>query len=470
MRRRALVALLLLAALAGFGHGGGAVVTAYPPWQQMGQSFYPNTGALGSGDGNKTYHASRLTMRNGPCAITSIKVRYTNSSINQYGTGEEAAYNAYTSPIDLVTGTYAAALEYPLGTTPAAFAWSTNPTVTISAATSFMDSDALTVAIPANATYAIQTLVNATTGPVAAFMSHSGALPSGSGVVEGTSQPSQYGTSGPWAGTVSGKIVAPLLVLGYAPGCSEHAVIIKGGSHATGAYDSGAGDPGDANGYVGFPMRALDLFANLPPFLCVCINGAGIQSYGSPTAGVNTVENAVMGNFTNSMVFDFPNDVNDGRTAAQIESDMSRWIDDFKATGGKTLWMSVAPPQTGAHGGGGSTDDWATFTGQTSETLFASGGVGYAVNTWVKVGMSNGNNAFTALDHVSGAGGIGGQCSAGVGLPGASDITKWCVSTADTAYYATNGGDHPNATSYPIGAAAVYAALNPGSTAYGLLQ
>ncbi len=471
MMRRVLIAASVLVALAGFGHGGGPTnMTAYPPWQQMGQSFYPNTGVLGSGDANNTYHASRLTMKNGPCAITSMKVRFTNSSLNQHGIGEEAAYNVYNSAVNLVAGTYSAALEYPPGTTPTSYAWSTNPSVSVAAATSVTDSDALTVAIPANATYAIQTLVHATTGPVAAFETANGVLPSGSGVVEGTSQPTQYGTAGPWASTVSGKIVAPLMVLGYSPACSEHATIIKGDSHVVGSFDTGSNDAGDANGYVGFPMRALDLFTNIPPFLCVCIGANGIQTYGSPSAGVNTVENAAMGDFTNSIVYDFPNDVNDARTAAQIERDLSRWVDDFKAVGGKGMWVFVAPPQAGARNGGGSTDSWATFIGQTTETPFAAAGVGYVVNAWIAAGTSNGNNAFAALDHVSGTGGIGGQCSAGVGLSGAGDLKKWCVSVADTAQYATNAGDHPNATSYPIGAAAAYAALNPSNTAYGLLQ
>ena len=156
---RRFLAIITCAWLMAFAHGGGPVVAppSLPAWQQSGQTFYPNIPALGTNDHSNLYNATRSVMVNGPCALSAIKVVYTNSAVNGSNHGESTSANVQTSGVALSTGTYDAMLEYPLGSAPVQITFSSSNTVSISAAVARTVSDAYTVALPANALYAIQT-------------------------------------------------------------------------------------------------------------------------------------------------------------------------------------------------------------------------------------------------------------------------------------------------------------------------
>jgi hypothetical protein len=497
---RRLIALPAALALCAFLLPAGGPVTqppSVPAWQQSAQTFYPSVPALGSNDHANVYNATRQVMVNGPCALSAIKVVYTNSAINGGAYGEATSANLSSSAVALGTGTYDAMLEYPLGTTPVQITFGANNTVSIAAAVARTESDSYTVAIPANALYAIQSLSTNgnTSNSIGGYASkgvnnplpHYAAANSTSSVVTTTSNtaPAQFGTGGNWSGTTTGAVaVGPLEVLGYvaSSGCSQKSMLAKGDSHAVGQVDGGTADPGDANGFVGFIMRMLDDFPNVPPFVCACIGSNQIASYSAPSpSGVNTVENQIMQDVTNVIAYDFPNDIKSGATAAQAENYISRFADDAYAVGVKAAFWFRSPPQTS------SSDTWKTYANQTQNSGFGAGGAAQTVNAWLNTGKTSGGNGVTMLDHVSGANGIGNDCTPGQGLSGANNSDNgldWCAdgSHSDGSTY---GGDHPTSSggitattsggiafgnSYAVGAAAAYAILNPGSTAYGLLQ
>ena len=343
----ALVPLWLVAHAQGLSDDAASSPPATAKLQHIGQTFYPNVPTLGSQDDNMTYNASRMVMKNGPCAVTAIKLGYTNSAINGGATGESTSADVVSTPVALTAGVYEAAIEYPLGSRVTHVTFQHAPSAPLFPDTDVVFSDSLPFALPANASYAIQTLVNAKSGPVAAYHAANQAnpLPTGSGVVESTKAPTQFGTAGTWSGLTPGAaVITPLLVIGTSTAAC-HSVLIKGDSHVTGQTDNAVGDRGDANGYVGMVMRMLDVFPSIPPFLCACIGGNQIQSYGAPVSGVNTVETAAMAYFANTIVYDWTERYlrrDNGRRDRAVPVGLGRHVPNEWRPGGLDLHRAAA--------------------------------------------------------------------------------------------------------------------------------
>ena len=448
------------------------------PLRHDGQTFYPNTYALGATDPQDpgaTYIASRMAMMSGSCTATALKLGFTNSAINQIDIGETTTALQNTNPTPLTTGSYAAYIEIAGAVTQVTFASGTATSATVVATAGITWSDTITINVPPQTSYAIQTLINAS-GPVGAVRLNyvSNPMPTGSGSELATSQPADfgkvYGSGGAWQGsnlTFGAAIVMPLIVAATTTSSTCNSVMIKGDSHVTGQTDNGIGDPGDANGFVGFPMRALDEFSNVPPFLCACIGSNKIASYGAPSSGTNAVEKAALSYFSNVMLYDIGNDVAGTETATQIEGYASTFIDNGFTAGVKAAFVWIMPPQTTS-----GDNKWDNYTQQAVFRNTGPASKGATMTSWIEAGVTNGGNAMITVDHVTGTGGIGGACSAGSGLSGTGDTYFWCAN--GTPFYATQLGEHPDATlmnSYNVGALQGYTLdINPGSTAYGLLQ
>ena len=495
MTRRFLIVVIAAVLLCAFIRGGGGPVvrpTSIPAWQQSGQTFYPNVPALGTNDSSNIYNATRSVMVNGPCALSAIKVVYTNSAVNGSNHGENTSANEQTSSVPLSTGVYDAMIEYPLGTTPQQITFSASDTVSIAAAIARTISDSYTIAIPANALYAIQTLSynSNTSNSIGGYESkgvnnplpHYSASNSTSAVVTTTSNtaPTQFGTAGNWTGTTTGAIsVGPLEVLGQVAttGCSQHAVLAKGDSWTVGQTDGGSTDTGDTHGFVGMIMRMLDEFTNIPPFICACIGTNQVDSYSAPIDGSGVVENQMMQDVTNLIIHDVGNNVNTNSGTPATENYLSRMVDDLFAVGGKFAAVFPPPMRTS------SADTWTTYANQTPfNAQWTSGGMVTTLSTWITSGVTNGGNAFIDLDYVDGNNSISGTAN----ITGCAGGTRYLF-VADCSHTdgSTYGGEHPTSTggitkmtsrgiawgnSYAVGADAGYVILNPSSTAYGLLQ
>ena len=479
---RVLAALLLGWAATAQAQISGLSVAGIPPLpsiQQDGQTFYPNDFALGSTDpqlANAVYVASRMTMTSGSCTATGIRLGFTNSAIQKQAYGELTTALETTNPTALTTEIVKADIEISGVVTP--FTFSGNSSATIAPGTSITWSDTLSVSLAAQTAYAIQTLANSSTGAVAAvrMANITNPMPTGSGsVLSTTTAPAVFGTAGPWATpTADAGMVMPLVVAATLSGSSTcNAVFLRGDSHVTGQTDNGIGDAGDANGYVGFMMRALDKFGTVPPFLCACMGANTIQSYASPSpSGVNTVEKATLPYFTNVMIYDVGNDTAGSATATTIEGYVSTLVDNAYSAGAKVAAVWILPPQTVCGSGNCTGYAWQNYTQQAVFRNTGPASKGATITTWIEAGTSNGGNTITPVDHVTGTGGIGGACTAGSGLSGTGDTYFWCAS--GTSDFATQGGEHPSATvgnSYNIGATQGYSqALNPGSTTWGIFQ
>lgn len=465
------------AQIAGLAASG---LTPLPNLQHDGQTFYPNNFALGSTDpqlANAVYIASRMTMKSGSCTATAIKLGFTNSTIQQGTIGETTTATVATTPTTLTTASIKA--DFEISGTVTAFTFNSGATTTgtVAAGTSITWTDPMTVTLNPTTAYAIQTLGNSATGAIAAvrMAPPQNPMPTGSGsVLSKTTAPTQFGTAGPWTGlTANAAMVMPYLVIATTTATTCDAVFVKGDSHVTGQTDSGVGDPGDTNGYVGFPMRMLDKFASVPPFACACIGGNKVQSYSAPTSGVNTVEKASLAYVTNIVNFDLGNDIAGGVPAATVESYLSTLVDNGYTAGVKAAFVFIASPQTSSPSTGAGLN-YSDYTHQTQLTNFGPSSIGSAVEAWIRAGVSAGGNAITVLDHVSGTAGVGSQNSVGTAVAGynASYYYNWATSGAQ-CYGTECGGRHPSATignSYNIGAGAAYTQINPSSTAWGLLQ
>ena len=492
---RRLLAILACAWLMAFAHGGGPVTVppSLPAWQQSGQTFYPNIPALGTNDHSNLYNATRSVMVNGPCALSAIKVVYTNSAINGSNHGESTSANLQTSGVALSTGTYDAMLEYPLGTTPKQITFGSSNTVSIAAAVARAESDSYTVALPANALYAIQTQTynGGGSGSVGGYSSkgvnnplpHYSAAHSTSQVEVSTSTaPPDFGSAGNWPGgnvTTGALSVGPLEVLGQiaSPPCSQKAVLAKGDSWTVGQTDGGSTDTGDTNGYVGMIMRMLDEFTHIPPFTCACIGTNQIDSYSAPIDGSSVVENLMMQDHTNLIIHDVGNNVNTNSGTPATENYLSRMVDDCFAVGCKFAAIFPPPMRTT------SSDTWTTYANQTTfNAQWTSGGMVTTLSTWITAHTTNGGNTFTDLDFVDGNDSISGTAA----ITGCAGGTRYLFA-ADCSHTngSTYGGEHPTSSggitqttsrgiawgnSYAVGADAGYVILNPSATAYGLLQ
>jgi len=320
--------------------------------------------SAGGGANNYTRGEYRQKLTFGPAASSDIRVCYGNFYSTVSGqTGETAGLNAITveSGIELTS---------PVATVMAS--WSGQKTITIQPGTQVC-SDPIPIDLAANGTAWLRTGVMVSAGeywPTATYF-YSGA---GDAYIESSSATSQISNTGtltvPSGGVQSASSTGfPALAILGVPGTKIRSAIIIGDSISVGVADSGSGD---GNGNVGFISRGFA--ANQIPYAKLGRQSEMVQG----EAGANGFLRRLYARYATVAVTNGgTNDLLAGRTAAQIEADLTTLWKALKARGLKVYHVLLFPRTT-------STDVWATPGNQAFMSGYAPGSTRDQVNTWAK--------------------------------------------------------------------------------------
>jgi len=318
--------------------------------------------SAGGGTNNYTRGEYRQKLTFGVVATSDIRICYGNYYSTSTGqTGEAAGLN----PITVESG-----LELTSPVTTVRASWSGARTITIQPGAQVC-SDPIPIDIPANGTAWLRTGVTVASGqfwPTASYFFGS----SGDAFIESTSAVSQIGNTGdltvPSGGTVASSNTgfSALAILGV-PRAKTRSAIIIGDSISVGVADNG-----DGNGNYGFISRAL--VANQIPFSKLGRQSEMVQG----EAGVNGILRRLYTRYATIAVTNGgTNDLLAGRSAVQIQADLTTLWRALKARGVKVYHVLLFPRTT-------SSDAWATPGNQAFMSGYAPGSTRDQVNAWVK--------------------------------------------------------------------------------------
>lgn len=341
-----------------------------------------------------------------PVELTEIEVAFGNLSIGSNGEVPGQPAN---------TITVMAALEYPASSyTPIFFQG--RRAVTLDAMAQVW-SDPIAIRVPAGATYYIRTYMTVTGTWYQQGYTDGGTVVGS----QGTSEVDQT-----LSGTISGTPSRPYIPQGVRARNQSAATL-----RIAGFGDSITGGVGDSTG-KGWFMRA---FAN---YRKIRLAQSGEKA--TSVVGVNGSKRLAMAAGCNAAFHCYGvNDVNFGRTAAQIEADLaSRWL-AHQNRGWVGYGATLTPITT-------SSDSFATLANQT---VNANDAVRVAVNTWLRAGAPLDPTTKAVV-----AAGTNGALVAGDGthplkriydfaaVAESGSTGKWVVTGA--ANYATSDGTHPS--------------------------
>lgn len=212
--------------------------------------------------------------------------------------------------------------------------------------------------------------------------------------------------------------------------------------------DSIANGYADTPNYKGFIARALN--GNFG-WCSVANDGDAVQRASSPTT--TRLRDKVLYGAKYAIVHYGRNDLSNGRTAAQIESDLITRC-RMLVTQGITPFVCTVPPRTS------STDNWQTTVNQTKHS---SETARVALNQWIRAGMPI--DATTKAPVAVGTGGAKVAGDAGHPVKGVFDTCSAVETAQDSGYWKLNAGAasawyttdgiHPLAAGYAAMAAIV---------------
>lgn len=286
--------------------------------------------------------------------ITALQLTYFNAAGSS-----DAGLNAVN---------YKAGIEYPIGSVkPILFAGVRTASVASGAQ---VVSDSLNIVIPRGSVFYVRTFVSVTGGNkwVATGITNNSTW--GEGL---TASVDTVDAGGAMVTTGDGNyLIAPIVIMSTS--IDTPSVIIYGDSIAAG---SGEGPPFIGN--RGYLMRGLNrgLDSGSIPFANVAYPGESIQGFVGGGAGALRKALPSSVTFRDAIVAYGTNDIVAGRTALQIEADLTTLYTLLAGYGCRVWGVTLLPRTT-------STDGWATTGNQTPVAGFAVGGIRQVVNTWLR--------------------------------------------------------------------------------------
>lgn len=352
----------------------------------------------------------------GKGAVTSLKIGMTGYRVPSTGAAAVAIGNDYTLE---------AAFEKVSPASSTRFLFSGANSGTVANGANLVLSDALTVNIAAGEQFAIRKNITIASETMNFPDITSYLLPTDNRYTSPAAASQLLNTGAmttPTGGTPAGAAIAACL-LGI-PSVATPSVVIVGDSIANGSTDN-------ARGYI---IRGLDSVNgyNVP------WSRSTVNSWSYNAASTSTQIQAIWPYCTHILFELGVNDIQNGRTLLQIQTDMTTlWTAAKAVTGpyGKPLkvYQTIITPKTT------STDSFATTANQTLATGFTTGGIRDQLNAWIKAQV--------------GLGLLDGYVDPTIYCEDQSNFGKWVVN--GTANYATADGIHPTSTFHQAMAAAV---------------
>lgn len=302
----------------------------------VGRITQPGFGAVSDSNGTDTSMNSRIAMYNElGTALETIKVHYGNFKTT--GTTEAAGANQIS---------IRAAVEYPAGVfTPLQFAGVRD---IVLAGGAFGSSDALDIYIPSNHQFWIRTFVSVTAGGV---WPRGYVINSSRGEAAETGTPAEKTTSGTITGSANAFGPLGVTATAFENNPLGAAVATIGDSISAGSGDGNY----DLRGNTGWNGRAS---YNLIPHAMIAVGGTGVQN--QATNFQYRLEMLKRLKVTHVVVGWGINDLNSGRSVAEVQADLqAMW--NLLDTNGFKVWQNTITPR--------STGSWSTLAGQTPTLL-----------------------------------------------------------------------------------------------------
>lgn len=385
----------------------------------------------GASDSNFTNADSRIACRNGPVAVSNLRLVFSNYAISS---GKEVdGPNAVTVRAAIEVWSGSSTTYITQGVT-----FNGSESVALGTRAGLVVSDPIGVVLEPGQWFAVRTNAQVTSGDLfqAPALHNGGSTltgdPSsgnGGNMIRNTSATVVYDT-----GTITGTLkrgFCHMAVLGvtaaYAP-----AVVIFGDSIADGSGDNTATNL-IQGGSVGYIPRGLVLSDNtFIPHAKVSVSGTNMSHIGTADniGGMDNHRRWSMLEWATHAIFHYGrNDLAGGRTLAQLQADsIAAWA-RAKSRGVKVAACTILPYTT-------STDSWATTGNQTPGSGFGVGEARDQYNDWLLTKLADGT-----IDYVVDANPyVESQSVPGVWVPN----------------YTTDGV-HPNPTGHQAAAAAVRA-------------
>jgi hypothetical protein len=374
-----------------------------------------------------TTFEGRQTVRNGGYPATDVQLALTGFIVGSAAEGELALPSAITqsASVEKLTPSNKAWVATFRGAMSQSFS---------AALGSVVLSDPIGVDLDAGESFKVQVgAIVATIADTHSIANLTGNTGGDDGWRSTTNTTVQIGTAGTWASTgrtSTANSMAPAAIIGR-PTQNYPSVAFVGDSIMQSRDDLTSAD---AYGHRGFGPRGMvgaGPGGNIMPFINMARAGERAVTF----ATLNCVRRLTLLQYVSHVIGnEGTNDVQQGRTFAQVSADLTATWKSLKARGLSVWWTTIMPRTT-------STDNWATIVNQTVVAGFEVGGVRDQVNAWMR------SQVGILLD---------GLIDVAATIEDTANHGKWIVN--GTANYATSDGVHPSTVGHTLAAVPVLAA------------